>query len=73
MTSKMIKLMLTVLPDLSYSRQPFHIILLLFIPLKPFESNKHFEKNRDLDLITPLTESEEPINLIVNIFKTCKS
>lgn len=44
MTGKMIKLMLTVLPDLSYSRQPFHIILLLFIPLKPFESNKHFEK-----------------------------
>lgn len=65
MTSKMIKLMLTVLPDLSYSRQPFHIILLLFIPLKPFESNKHFEKKpRDLDLITPLTESEEPINFI---------
>lgn len=62
MTSKMIKLMLTVLPDLSYSRQPFHIILLLFIP---FESNKHFEKKtRDLDLITPLTESEEPINFI---------
>lgn len=65
MTSKMIKLMLTVLPDLSCCRQPFHIILLLFIPLKPFESNKHFEKKtRDLDLITPLTESEEPINLI---------
>lgn len=65
MTSKMIKLMLTVPPDLSYSRQPFHIILLLFIPLKPFESNKHFEKKtRDLDLITPLTESEEPINFI---------
>lgn len=61
----MIKLMLTVLPDLSCCRQPFHIILLLFIPLKPFESNKHFEKKtRDLDLITPLTESEEPINLI---------
>lgn len=65
MTSKMIKLMLTVLPDLSYSRQPFHIILLLFIPLKPFESNKYFEKKpRDLDLITPPTESEEPINFI---------
>lgn len=61
MTSKMIKLMLTVLPDLSCSRQPFHIILLLFIPLKPFESNKHFEKK---NLITPLTESEEPINFI---------
>lgn len=65
MTSKMIKLMLTVLPDLSCSRQPFHIILLLFIPLKPFESNKYFEKKpRDLDLITPPTESEEPINFI---------
>lgn len=40
-----------------------HFIIVYTV--KPFKNNKQFEKKpRDLDLITPLTESYEPINFI---------